>query len=127
MENSLNVHKHAYFDSAQTGAVNSTSEAAAINIDWAAGNKYHLTVTHTANTVNFSNNPDGPCNLILKVIQGNGSDTIGTWAVTDAAGGAFKWPAGAAPVLSTGSGDEDIIAFYYDGTNYYGSIMRDFS
>tara|TARA_Y100000361_G_scaffold6348_1_gene5431 strand:- start:170 stop:2047 length:1878 start_codon:yes stop_codon:yes gene_type:complete len=122
----LKVSQQAYFNAAQTGSVDSTSGAASVDINWTAGNKYHLTVTHTSNTVNFSSNPDGPCNLVLKVIQGDGSDTIGTWAVTDSDGGAIKWVGKAAPTLSAASGDIDIVTFYFDGTNYHGACLKDF-
>lgn len=30
-----------------------------------------------------------------------------------------KWPQGQTPILSTGSGDIDIIDLYFDGSNYY--------
>lgn len=55
---------------------------------------------------------------ILIVIQdGVGSRTI-TWNAV------FKWAAGASPVLSTAINAKDIISFFCDGTNLYGSMLR---
>ena len=47
-----------------------------------------------------------------------GSRTI-TW------GTSYKWPGGAAPVLSTGAGKRDVFSFISDGTNLYGSYLND--
>jgi hypothetical protein len=58
-------------------------------------------------------------NYVLHVIQDSpGSRTL-TW------NSVFKWPAGIAPVLTTNSGAHDIIAFFSDGTNLYGSYLTD--
>jgi len=56
---------------------------------------------------------------ILHLIQdGTGNRTV-TW------GSSFKWVAGVAPVLSTGSGKRDLFSFVSDGTNLYGSYLPD--
>jgi len=50
---------------------------------------------------------------MFKVIQdGTGSRTV-TWPNT------VKWPAATAVVLTTTASATDMVAFYYDGTNYY--------
>jgi hypothetical protein len=57
---------------------------------------------------------------ILRVYQdGSGSRTITTW------NSVFKWTAAVAPVLSTGANKLDIITFFSDGTNLYGSYLPD--
>jgi hypothetical protein len=57
---------------------------------------------------------------ILRVYQdGTGSRTITTWNAV------FKWTAAVAPVLSTGASKLDIITFFSDGTNLYGSYLPD--
>lgn len=56
---------------------------------------------------------------ILHVIQDvTGSRTL-TWNAV------FKWPAGVAPVLSTGANKRDVFTFVSDGTNLYGSYLPD--
>lgn len=92
-----------------------TSVSGAVTINWATnGPKQKLTLeASTATTVTFTA-PTGPCNLILRVIQhATGSGTI-TWPAT------VKWPESTAPTLTATGAAEDLIAFYYNGTNYYG-------
>ena len=50
-----------------------------------------------------------------------------TGSRTLAYGSAYKWPGGAAPTLSTGANDVDILTFVSDGTNMYGVAQQDFS
>ena len=80
-------------------------------VDWGAGQKQKSTLTGNC-TFTFTA-PDGPCNVMFKLIQdGTGSRTV-TWPNT------VKWPAATAPTLTTSANGVDIVAFYYDGTNYY--------
>ena len=93
----------------------------AVSIDWGEGNKYHLLLENSS-TVTFATNPLKPCNLLLKVQQGNGGSKIITWAVTS---GTIYWPGGGIldtdkPTLTTADDETDIISFYFDGTNYFG-------
>jgi hypothetical protein len=95
------------------------AESGAFTVDWNNGQKQKVTITGTTLAVTLTA-PPGPGNFLLKVVQGDGADTV-TWP------GTVLWPGGAAPTLSTGSGEVDIISFYYDGTNYYGVSSLDFS
>jgi len=106
-----------YFD-AETA--NTIGNGATGVIDWTVNQKQKVTITGTGITCNFTN-PPGPCNLMLKVIQGDGSDVIGTWDSD------IKWPSNTPPTLSTANGAIDIISFYFDGTNYYGVGSLNFS
>jgi hypothetical protein len=115
----IQVTQQAYFDAAQSVTGDSTVE-----INWALGNKAHVTLEDsTSNTITFTGNPGGPCSLTLKLTQNNGSDTISSWS---ASSGNIKWAGSSAPTLSTGSGDIDIVTFYFDGTDYYGACLKDF-
>lgn len=106
-----------YFD-AETA--NTIGDGATGVIDWTVNQKQKVTITGTSITCNFTN-PPGPCNLMLKVIQGDGSDVIGTWDSD------IKWPSNTPPTLSTANGAIDIISFYFDGTNYFGVGSLNFS
>jgi hypothetical protein len=58
---------------------------------------------------------------ILRVTQsstGNNALTYGT---------AYKWPAGAAPLLSTANNAVDILTFVSDGTSMFGVIQKAFA
>ena len=101
----------------------------AVSIDWSQGNKYHLLMENNS-TVTFATNPTNPCNLLLKVTQGNGGSKLITWAV---ASGDIYWAGGGVtngsgkPTLTTTDDDTDIISFYYDGNNkYYGVASLNF-
>jgi hypothetical protein len=95
------------------------TDGATINWDTALGRV--ATVTLGATGRNFA----APTNLkvgtyILRVYQdATGGRTIGTWA------SAFKWTAAVPPVLSTAANALDIITFFSDGTNLYGSYLPD--
>ena len=99
---------------------NQTITTGTITVDWNTSNKQSIDITGTGYTVAFTN-PAGACNLILKVIQGDGDDTITTWD------GDIRWAGGVAPTLSTGNAQIDIISFYWDGAKYYGVASLDFS
>lgn len=95
------------------------NSGAADTVDWRLGNKQKSTLTDNC-TFTFTA-PAGPCNLILKLIQdGTGSRTV-TWPAT------VKWSGGTAPTLTTTASRVDIISLYYDGTNYFGSSVLNFS
>lgn len=107
--------KEAYFDA----EVDNGNSGTADTIDWTAGNKQKSTLTGNC-TFTFTA-PSGPANLIFKLIQdGSGSRTV-VWPAT------VKWPNGTAPTLSTAAASIDIIAFYWDGSNYFGQAGLKFS
>ena len=99
-----------------SGSIVTTAKAA---WDVADGRVATITLTGTGRTM------PAPLNLkvgtyILRVYQdATGSRTITTW------NSVFKWTAAVAPVLSTGAGKLDIITFFSDGTNLYGSYLPD--
>ena len=99
--------------------------AGAINegIDWRDGNKQKVTQTNDTN-LNFTNDPDNPCSLILKVVQGAADSLITSWTTSSSA--EVYWAGETAPTLSTASGAIDIITFYFDGTDYYGACANNF-
>lgn len=91
------------------------NSGAAKTIDWDNGNNQLLTLTASC-TLTFSNPLTGGW-YQLRVIQGGtGSYTL-TYPAT------VKWPGGVAPTLTTTVGRTDIIAFYYNGTNYNAMIV----
>jgi len=102
----MQITEHAYFDAEFD---NGNSGAADI-INWTIGNKQKSTLT--ANCVYTFTAPSGPCNVILKVIQDGTGGRVITWPAT------VQSPF---PDYSTTAGKTTIIAFYFDGTNYWGA------
>jgi hypothetical protein len=91
--------------------VDNGNSGTADTIDWNAGQKQKSTLTGAV-TFTFTA-PQGPCNLILKLVQGGTGSYNPTWPT------AVKWPGATEPTWSTAVGAVDIVSFYYDGTNYY--------
>ena len=66
--------------------------------------------------------PANPGVFVLKIKQDEfGSIAVSGWPAT------VKWPGGTAPTISAGGFAEDVIRFYFDGTNYYGTADLNFS
>jgi len=91
-----------------------------IAVDWRNGMKQVVTATGNI-TLTFTA-PAGPCNVMLKIIHSGGGRTI-TWGDSPTP---IMWPAGTAPTLA-GAAGIDVVAFFYDGTNFYGSASVLFS
>ena len=104
------------FDEEENNGDSSTADT----IDWGAKNKQKSTLTDNV-TYTFTD-PDGPSNLLLRVIQGGAGSYVITWPAN------VKWPnGGSTPTLSTTVGAIDIVAFYFDGTDYYGNATSNFA
>lgn len=97
------------------------SGAGTKNIDWTTGNNHLLTLTGNP-TLTFTTPPGttGTTHLTLRLVQdATGGRTI-TWPAT------VKWIGSSAPTLSTAANAVDIVTFYFNGTNYYGSYGLNF-
>jgi len=103
----------AYFTETDNG-----NSSTADTIDWTVSNKQRSTLTGNV-TYTFTA-PPGPCNLVLKILTGTGGFTA-TWPAS------VKWAGGTGPTITTTANRADIITFYYDGTNYYGSFLQNFT
>ena len=124
MPNTLTKDHHNF---SRTASFVVQSGTDAVSINWTLGNKYHLLMENNS-TVTFATNPINPCNLLLKVAQGNGGSKVITWAVTS---GTIYWAGGGVlntdePTLTKTDDKTDILTFYFDGTNYFGVASLDF-
>lgn len=92
------------------------------NISWNLASNYNADVTLAGNrTLDNPTNMEAGGFYTLKVVQdATGSRTL-------AYGSAYKWFGGVVPVLSTTANAVDILFFYSDGTNMYGSIQRGYA
>ena len=88
----------------------------AATITWDVDNGNVGTVTIAGNRIMAAPTNLVVGSMVLKLTQdGTGSRTI-TW------NSAFKWSAGTPPVLSTAANALDIISFFSDGTDLYGTL-----
>ena len=93
-------------------ALGSTGGSIAFDVSQAP--TYTLTLTSNL-TGSFSNMPAGSSLTLVITQDGTGGRTQ-SWT-------GVKW-AGGSSTLSTSAGAIDIINFYFDGTNYYGSLVK---
>lgn len=90
-------------------------------IDWKLGNHFDFTFGAQNETFTFTA-PTKPGVYTLSLLQDSVGSRTATWPAS------VKWPAGTAPTLTTtATTGYDIIAFRFDGTNYYGTSTLDFS
>lgn len=91
------------------------------NIAWNLENAQTAKITLGGNrTLDNPTNMQAGATYMLRVIQdGTGSRTLSY-------GTAYKWPAGAAPTLTTAANAVDVISFYCNGTQMLGVAQKDF-
>jgi hypothetical protein len=111
MKQGKSANNIAYFTSEYDNGSSGTTKT----VNWNNGNKQNLTLTDNC-TITFTA-PPGPCNLLLKAVNFG--------AFTPTFSPVPKWPGGTPPTW-TASGT-DILALYYDGTNYYGQASIAFA
>jgi hypothetical protein len=82
-------------------------------VDWSQAIAHHLTIDDDV-TVTFSNPVAGYTYVIEAEQDGTGGHTLVLPSIT--------WPDGA-PTYSSGAGERDIFALYYDGSAYIGKVV----
>lgn len=114
------VYSGAVFsDTARFSEVSNGNSGTSKTVDFSAGNKQNLTLTGNC-TLTFTS-PASPCSLVFKLVQdGTGGRTV-VWPSS------VKWSGGTAPTLTTGAGKVDLVAFYFDGTNYFGTSSLNYT
>lgn len=102
----------------EPGETDSGNSGTSKTIDWSANSAQKSTLTGNV-TYTFSNPVTGGA-YVLRVIQGSGPYTI-TWPAT------VKWPANTAPTITTTNAHMDLFNFYWDGTDYFGSLTQNYT
>ncbi|MGD9643736.1 MAG: hypothetical protein AB7V08_13475 [Elusimicrobiales bacterium] len=106
----LTVNAAALFDAEYDNGVSGTAKT----ITWTNGNKQKLTLTGNV-TLTFSAPAGTAGHFLLHLVQDATGSRIITWPAT------VKWRGGVSARLSTAASAVDLVNFYFDGTNYYGS------
>ncbi len=90
-------------------------------VDWKLGNHFDFTFGAFNETFTFTA-PTKPGVYTMSLKQDSVGSRTATWPAT------AKWPGGTAPTLTTtATTGYDVVTFRFDGTNYYGGSLADFS
>jgi hypothetical protein len=95
--------------------VQNTAGTSTITINWRRGQKQRL-ILNASTTITFIP-PEGVCNLML-VLDYNGT-------YTPTLPSTMFWQGGTEPTWTKTNGAVDVIAMYYDGTNYHSTASLD--
>src|SRR3990167_9360889 len=114
--NNLSIGSVAYYDT----EFNIGNGGTDLTANWNNGNKQKVILTAVGSAA-FTD-PPGAANLVLRLIQADGTLRTVEWPTS------VKWPGGTAPTLTTGTDKIDIVSFYFTGgTLYYGQSGANFS
>jgi len=103
-----------------TQELDNGSKTANFSVDFSTDQKQKCTLTANTITLTLDTTDVNVGNYLLKIVNG-GLATL-TWASES---GSVYWAGGSIPELS--SSGTDIVAFYFDGTNWYGLVSLLFS
>lgn len=88
-----------------------------LTIRWKAGQKQRVELESDCD-LTFAD-PDGVCNLMLRLVQDSTGNRAPTLPCT------VHWTGGNEPTWSTEAGAVDVIAMYFDGTYYHATASID--
>jgi len=97
------------FTAAQRGSVSALTDGSTITPDFAVANNFSVTLGGNRTLANPTNLTAGQHGVIVITQDGTGSRTL-------AYGSYFKFPAGAAPTLTTTASAVDVLAYYVEST-----------
>jgi len=101
--------------------VQTIADGATLTWNVANGGNAQTTLAGTGRTLAISN-PTAGHTYTYRITQGSGgSKTITTWPT------GTRWLGGTVPTLSTTAGQMDVVTFYYDGNNYYGTFGANYN
>ena len=97
--------------------VDNNATGSTLTIDWRRGQKQRVDMTSDC-TFTF-NPPEGVCNLMLRLVQDGTGGRDPTFPST------VKWQGGTVPIWVTTANAVNVIAMYFDGTNYHATASLD--
>lgn len=97
------------FTAAQRGSITTLTDGATITPDFSAANNFSVTLGGNRTLANPTNLTAGQHGVIVITQDGTGSRTL-------AYGSYWKFPAGAAPTLTTTASAVDVLAYYVEST-----------
>jgi hypothetical protein len=97
--------------------VRNVTAGTTLTINWKAGQKQRVEMGHDC-TFTFAP-PAGVCNLMLRLVQDGTGGRDPTFPST------VKWQGGTVPTWVTTTTAVNVIAMYFDGTNYHATASLD--
>lgn len=97
--------------------VRNVTAGSTLTIDWKAGQKQRVEMGHDC-TFTFVK-PLGVCNLMLRLVQD------GTGGRDPTFPSSVKWQGGTTPTWVTTANAVNVLAMYFDGTNYHATASLD--
>jgi hypothetical protein len=101
-----------------------TSTSGVVDIDCSLGDYFTLALSENVTSITFSNLPGSGvgASKMLRITQDSTPRTV-AWPAS------FKWEGGVAGVVSTGSGDVDVLAItsFDNGTAWMATLAKDFA
>jgi len=92
-----------------------TTAGTTATINWVNGPAQIFDAQGSSGNVTFTfSNPTAGMSYVLQLVQGSTARTY-TWPST------VRWPGGTAITVSATNNNVDLVTFFYDGTNYFGS------
>lgn len=95
-----------------------TITSSTYTIDWTKSSKWIIVLSAITVTLSFTA-PVGSANLLLEIVQDTAGGRVIVWPT-------ILWPGGTAPTLTSTANKRDIVAFWYNGTNYLGTFTANF-
>lgn len=105
---------------AYTKVESASSSSGTLTLDCDTSNVFTVTLTENVSSLVLNNIGSGQTVNVLLTQDGTGSRTM-SWPAS------FKWPSGAAPSLSTGAGEVDLLTATRIGSSWYATLIKDFS
>ena len=95
--------------------------AASVSVNWNNGNVQAITLSNDSNSITLSNPVAGGRYLLELKQPASGAAGTVTWPAS------VKWSGGTAPTLTATNGQTDLVALFYNGTNYAATAALDFA
>lgn len=90
-------------------------------VDWNNGSSHAIDLDSASGNVTLTlSNPLAGARYKIKVVQGATARNL-VWPAS------VKWAGGVAPIISITDNAIDLVELYYDGSNYLGTYLQNFS
>lgn len=100
------------------------SEAGVLTLDWSANRHYAVTLTEPITSIVFVDSGDAGADFCVRFDQTltfPDNFTVSGWPDT------VRWCYGAVPYVSYTAGQSDLVAFFFDGSEYWADVSQGYT